>query len=424
MSNFRVRFLSTIILLILLSGSSQADSESPVTFQKVYDLFGYYGGDSSHIFLPAKGGGLISSIAWSPTMDYLAAVDASNWLHIWKGGSKVLLEELPIEGNYLTWSEYGLYLAIGSVNLNAEEPRVMIWDKQTLSLLSPPYAYSGGGHALHGMAWLEIDRLIILIDQGPGLLGMWDVSTQSFTILSEQVAITAYGNHFATSPDRRHIAAVTLPDHILTIWDFGNVSDQFPLSLDGVPSQLAWSPSGLYLAVDFSDLSLLIDAETGQEIAQLSTKGVIAWSPDERYLLVQHPDKLRWLKVIDLTDFSEVAEIEGEYGRWSQDGQWLITDGIATHGGMLLDASTFTSVRLVETDFPIIGQWICDTHYLITSGETELTVWDADTQEIITTLPNILDQVTRLIISSDCQYLAAAERSGHIQVWKIDLHPQ
>jgi hypothetical protein len=157
-----------------------------------------------------------------------------------------------------------------------------------------------------------------------------------------------------------------------------------------------------------ADIKRMITAMNGPALSPMGTARCTAiFSPDgDRTVLGTGPPAV----VLDVSDGSELAQLDGAYASFSPDGKRVVTSGFesvrvwdATTGAQLAELETFTSSARRAVFSP-------DGTRIISIGRQGLRIWDADTYVPIATLTE--RQAFQVAFSSDGTRVAVATFDG------------
>jgi tRNA A-37 threonylcarbamoyl transferase component Bud32 len=140
----------------------------------------------------------------------------------------------------------------------------------------------------------------------------------------------------------------------------------------------------------------------------------LAWSPDDRTLMIGTTDTLQEIDPETGEAFRTLAEEMTEDIAWSADGTELAYTSLDDFVRLDVESGDVTSVVDVryygavytDNDYPNLIEWSSDGKYIVTGGSKYLTVFDAETGEVLDKI-NII--ISSLDISPNSQRLALTE---------------
>lgn len=214
------------------------------------------------------------------------------------------------------------------------------------------------------------------------------------------------------------------------VWDVSSneivfVNDEFP-----DVHFVVWSPTRNWLAIAGYDL-LIVDVSSGQTIMRL-LQGVgsdLDWSPDGNYLAITTADgagSSATYYVIIWELQSQIRTVYNIYGAnqaaWSSDSKQLAITRVESSESpdQLIILDIFTGQIATrfhdETANDLIawspdGYWIATSKYQESLGWYVITVWDVNTGAVVWSAKAESD-IFEIMWSSDSQWLATATYSG------------
>jgi WD40 repeat protein len=273
-----------LILALLLCTNVNNDLQFVIHFLAPPDHFTYNGHSDA-----------VSSVAWSPTGKRIASASSDGTVQVWDAGTgKHILTYRGHTSGVLavTWSHNGTDLASGG-----SDNTVQIWNAST------------GAH--------------VLIYRGH----------------------TTVVTSVAWSPDDRSIASCDI-NGIIQVWQTSNgkllMKTSGPQVARGEPvacNSVAWSPDGTKIAVGESGNVIILNAATGQALAEYGnstgTVNSVSWSPDGTEIAFSQEEDI--LQIWNVSQIREVSSLTGQaigdiYAvAWSPNGKMIATanaDGV------------------------------------------------------------------------------------------------
>ena len=229
---------------------------------------------SSRVVLAEAGGPAVTGISWIPTSEQLLSGDENGRLQQWQNNTPTTVAKFETR--------------IVEIAVSPQETAVAVSLPEQLLLLDPatwqtqltlplpadetPYTlqWSPDGKLLAG----EIsDKTLVVFAADTGNL----VSTL-------QTDVGGIGQGFSWSPDSTKVAYAVGGGYIV-VWDAVAGSEIANWRPNGRMSSIAWSPDGTKLAYNHITSVNLIDATTGNELAEYDLPfendvDFLAWSPD------------------------------------------------------------------------------------------------------------------------------------------------
>lgn len=202
------------------------------------------------------GRGTAQTIAWSPT-DELLAVGGSRGITIYGGNLQVTNTLTSPWGgiNEIIWSPDGHLLASAS-----EDMSLRIWDAHNGQM-----RHELGNHnsPITAIAWHPQDP-DQLASTAYNVITIWNVSSGQLVANFTHPTASGLFSALAWHPDGTSLAATGFGNQIV-LWDTVKITSHPPIeTITSHLSQLAWSPSGRYLASNEASTLYLWDSATGQ----------------------------------------------------------------------------------------------------------------------------------------------------------------
>ncbi len=229
---------------------------------------------------------------------------------------------------------------------------------------------------------------------------------------------------FDANPDRKRLATAGR-DGAVKVWD--TVTGRELRSIAAHPGgarSVAFGPGGEAIATAGDDLAVRVwDAETGAALLTLPRAGsLVAYSPDGTRLATA--GKERGACVWDARKGDRVLSLDGHDGEvlsvtFSPDGERIATTGY-DRVLKLWDARTGRLVRAHPNPAAIMWCAAFSPDGKLLAGEGGfVTVWDASTGKLLSTLGGENSPVTGLAFGRGGDLLVAAFRNGSVQVWDL-----
>jgi WD40 repeat protein len=291
--------------------------------------------------LRPHGGQPVTGLAFSPDCTLLATSGRDCRIGIWEVPSG--RQKLAFTAHH-GWSECVAFAPNGELLVSAgDDARVAFWDPQTGREL---------GNVVH-----------------------------AFTAI-------------AVSPDSKRVATGG-SDGWLRVWDIATSKELHGFQVDTTPVlSVAYSPDGKQLAAgDFMDIVHLLDAESGRQIASVTSHRTalstgLAFSPDGKWLAADGPEK-----AIQLVD-TATGQVARQFPRAHSFG--ITCMAFSNDGKYLASAS---------------------------GGPTqtgELIIWDVARAKELITLRGHDQVITAIAFSRTGKYLATASWDGTAKLWDMD----
>jgi WD40 repeat protein len=222
----------------------------------------------------------------------------------------------------------------------------------------------------------------------------------------------------AWSPDGRMLASAG-SDGAVRTYDMPTGKERLVRRFfDDGARAVCWSADGQYLAVAGDDALIVLNAESGKELAKLRSKmpfvKTIAWSPDRRRIAVNHLDGA--IAVWDVHERRIETVLEGHPGPVSRDlGTRVITEpgsvealAWSPDGTKLASGGTDTVIRIWHT-----ASWKVDA---LLRGHLPQVECEFDGVRRMA-----VGTVHTLAWSSDGKQLASGGADGRVIVWAVGV---
>jgi WD40 repeat protein/tRNA A-37 threonylcarbamoyl transferase component Bud32 len=238
----------------------------------------------------------------------------------------------------------------------------------------------------------------------------------------------------AFSPDGRTLAAVTAPEHFLTLWDVGSRSrlhEPRPAGGGTLLPGVSFSPDGATLATATESGVLLWDVATEASLSVSSSWDVsdLAFSADGKMIAVARPETGGAL-VWDVATRTLIAVVEGR----TPPPDWDLSVALSPHGRMLAvggfgrvvhlwDVRTQKLVHELDQrgNGAFTLEFSPDGRTLAVSGfEPVASLWDVGTGIQIGPQLSAGDRRTMIDLSPDGRQLLETHSNGQGAIWDVD----
>lgn len=382
-------------------------------------------------------GGRLSSVAFSPAGDYLAAGSDQGLAQLWYfypnrdrrdsagEGFWELAAALPHAGvvNSVAFSPDGQYVVTGSSDASAR-----IWPVLRADNLLPVFTLSHAGPVNNAIFNKRGDRVITIADDNTARV--WELASgrQLFS-LPHAAAVKAV----AVSDDDRLIATGS-SDGKVQVWDGEGGARITQVTHEGAVNSVEFSPDGSLLVSASSDQTArLWYARSGISFGQpLRHRGVVLaahFDPDGRRIATTSWDGTAKVWDVGSNDHHEVVAPlvhDGQVlsARFFLTGELLFTT--TSTGKLLLWDINEKSSRLVSRNadftskglFSPDGRHVATLHHDATSSHIKL--WNVNERKLEFRLGPSVSRISTMLFSPDGRRLIAGEENGTIQQWQLD----
>lgn len=327
--------------------------------------------------------GSISTVAYSPRGDRLAAGMTNGEIHIWLLDSDA--PPLKLQGHTdMVWA-VAFHPDGSRLASSSEDQSVRLWDVTSGECLLNIHAHNGW---VKGVCFTQNGAQIVSVGHD-ALVRIWDTATgqSRMSWQAHEGWIWAIVN----SPDE-HLLATAGQDHRIKLWDAATGQCRHTLIGHSAPVRaLAFAPNGQLLASGSFDHTIkLWDVATGQCIRTLEGHTNLIWSvafsPDGRRLASSADDQS--IRLWEIATGQERTLLQGSHSRiWS----------VAFHPN---------------------GQ-------MLTSGGDDQTLrfWDIDSGHLVRKQEGYTNQVWSLAVSArhttPAQRMASGGDDGIVRLWSL-----
>jgi WD40 repeat protein/serine/threonine protein kinase len=236
------------------------------------------------------------------------------------------------------------------------------------------------------------------------------------------------------SPDGRTLAAVTAPEHVLTLWDVGSRSrlhEPHPAGEGTLLPGVSFSADGATLATASKWGVLLWDVATGASLSVTGGWDVsdLAYSADGKMIAFARPEQ-GGAEVWDVATRTLMVDVEGR----TPPPDWDLSVALSPHGRMLAvggfgrvvhlwDVRTGKLVHALDQggNGAFTLEFTPDGRTLAVSGfEPVASLWDVGTGTRIGPQLTAGDRRTMIDLSPDGRHLLETHGNGQGAVWDVD----
>ena len=413
-------------------------------------------------------GGAVTSVAWSPDATLLAAGFADNTIQFWDaltGQQRMILEGHTDSILCVRFSPNGRLLASKSY-----DSTIRLWQAESGELLAilieptalmdfsglafhpqlPMLATRGAGDKLirvwcldaqtfcPGMAWpakvpAAADDLSAFAEAVEGLEGQAVFKEKlppGFELLQTFREVEGIVSEMAWSPDGRLLAAASA-DHTVWLWNVpkGTLLRKFAGHGDWV-SSVAWSPDGEMLASGAFDRSVrLWHAETGECLQRLeghhNDVSSVAWSPDGQIVASSSRDQT--IRLWSAQSGELIQVFEGHRGpvyavKWLPDGKTLVSASFDKTIRCWDVPRGVPRIVLKGHAGPITSIAVSPDGLTLASGSHDNTIrlWQTETGRLVSILEDHTDTVLGVCFSPDGLLLASKSFDHTVRLWRCD----
>lgn len=365
--------------------------------------------------------GAVTALAFSADGKTLASGSADRSIKLWDASGWIEQKTLSKHEKKITslsFSPDGKSLVSGSV-----DGAIIIWETGSGR---DRLVAKGNAHALLAASFVTKDEFVSV--GADGAVAAWDAASGKqkrrlvgsasdddllFAAISNDAAL------IASSTGSRQVEVRKASD--------GKLVQALASHATGFFS-VAFSRDGRWLAAGTNDRTIrLWQIATGREMPRLSGHTgwvkAVAFSPDNRWLASGGNSG-----EIKLWDVNTGREIYGEAHpreiihtvAFSPEGKWLAAAGTGQviH---LLEPSTKQTRSLSGHTGEITGIAFIPNSSLLASGSTDKTIriWDVDKGTLVTTFPELSDQINAIAVNRDGTALAAGTADHKIELIKL-----
>ncbi len=312
---------------------------------------------------------------------------------------------------------------------------VRLWDAATGN---PLRTFTGHGDTVSAVAFSPDGKFIV---SGGGAndptIRFWNIITGKQTLLLSEHQNAVEALTFTPGGDRLVSSSA---DGTIKFWDpkTGALHDSVTTNRSSTVTSIAFSSDGKQLASGYDDKTIgLWDVKTGTQTGTLPGDTVevhrLAFSADGKTILTSSDDQT--LRAWNLYGSSNVRILLGGRPRENDDESMDILDFSKDGKRALVSLNDSFAVYDTEKGLPLVtfdagytdlgvfspdGLYVAATSWDEQAGQ-EIQLWDASSAELIKTFDCQGDSVSKLVFSTDGQYLCAGTQgeTNSIHVWNI-----
>jgi WD40 repeat protein len=342
------------------------------------------------VFAETFGG--ISSVAFNPSGELLAACDTGGGVQIWQlaTGKRIL----AIEGR-TAWAWSVVFSPNGQLLVSCSDIGIRLWNIQANEHLQ---TFIGHTNTAYKVVFSPNSRILASCSADT-TIKLWQVGDQSGS--SDPCLLTLEGHQDSVwsidfSPDGQTIVSGA-SDHTLRLWNVSTgACERILQGHTGWVRSVAFSPDGKFIVSGSTDCSIkLWDVETGQCINTLQghqdTVTTVAFSPDGQQLASSSYDQT--IKFWDIPSGQCIRTLQEHSNRvwvvaFSPNGQYLASGG-DDHAVRLWEIRTGKCIKTWKGHTnSALALAINHSHHLLISGHEDETIrlWNLQTGAILKTL--------------------------------------
>ena len=400
----------------------------------VVEVWDVTAGEQRHSLYCKDRSEAVRSVAWSPDGQWLAAGQRSGTEGNY--GVVTLWDMTTLQHRYL--SDLEGHGTVNSVAWNRDSrlvastqqwSAIKIWDRVTEK---KDFMLCDHVHNVHSAVW-GADGQRIASAGDDQTIKIWDLATQE--VLTNLCGHWGPVYSVVWSPDMRYVASGS-QDWTVRVWDVTRtVETRGVHRFDNWVSSVSWSPDGERIATAYlTPVVKIWDPTTGQEVLTLRghTDKVwcAAWSPDGRRLATASKD--RTIKVWSTTGGPATVTLRGHEDivfsvAWSPDGKKLASRG--RDGNLIVwDADTAEVIFTLPTNRSFWAhsvKWSPDGQRLASTGEFgQVGIWDMSSGKSLHSLSAQAAEALSVAWSPEGNQLAVGYGNGTLRLWEVNEERQ